>query len=94
MSRERLSESEIGRRLASLDGWTAREGALVKRFEFLNFGSALAFVNKVGEIAENFDHHPDITFGWGYAEVLFTTHDSGGITANDFELAEKVAEIA
>lgn len=94
MSRERLSDSDIATRLETLRGWSRRGEALVKRFEFLNFNGALQFVNKVGEIAENFDHHPDITFGWGYAEIVFTTHDAGGITALDFDLAAKTEEIA
>lgn len=94
MSRERLSDSDIGARLEALSGWSRKGDAIVKRFEFLNFAAALEFVNKVGEIAENFDHHPDITFGWGYAEVLFTTHDAGGVTGLDFDLAEKTEGIA
>lgn len=94
MARERLSETEVTTRLEALTGWSRKGEALVKRFEFLNFAAALEFVNKAGEIAENFDHHPDITFGWGYAEVLFTTHDAGGITPLDFDLAAKINEIA
>lgn len=94
MSRERLAESDINDRLEALEGWSRKGDALVKKFEFLNFATALEFVNKTGEIAENFDHHPDITFGWGYAEVLFTTHDAGGITQLDFDLAQKINEIA
>lgn len=93
MSRERLSEDEINGRLSGLSGWQVVDGSLKKRLSFLNFRESLEFVNKVGEIAENFDHHPDMTFGWGYAEVAFTTHDSGGITAKDFELAGEVDKI-
>lgn len=93
MSRERLTEQDIQTRLPDLKGWVADGGSLKKRFEFLNFRDALEFVNKVGEIAEKFDHHPDITFGWGYAELAFTTHDSGGITDKDFEMAVEVAKI-
>ena len=93
MSRERLSESDVTARLETLSGWMRRNETIVRRYEFLNFSEALEFVNRVGEIAENFDHHPDITFGWGYAEILFTTHDAGGLTALDFDLAGKVDEI-
>jgi 4a-hydroxytetrahydrobiopterin dehydratase len=90
MGREKLSAEEIADRLAGLEGWRVRDESLVKRFEFVNFGAALEFVNEVGAVAEDLDHHPDITFGWGYAEILFTTHDAGGITALDFDLAAKV----
>ena len=94
MAREKLSAEEIVGRVSALDGWRTKDDSLVKRFEFLNFGAALEFVNKVGEIAENLDHHPDITFGWGYAEILFTTHDAGGLTALDFDSAAQVDQIA
>ena len=62
-------------------------------FNFKNFAESLAFVNKVGEIAESQDHHPDITFGWGYAEFQITTHDAGGLTRKDFALAKKIEAI-
>ena len=51
---------------------------------------ALDFVNRVGVLAEAADHHPDITFGWGYAELELTTHDRGGITDVDVELAKRI----
>ena len=85
-----MTPAEIDRALASHDGWTVNGDALFRRFEFSNFAESLAFVNKVGEIAEAADHHPDITFGWGYAEFRTTTHDRGGITDVDFALIEKI----
>jgi 4a-hydroxytetrahydrobiopterin dehydratase len=63
---------------------------LTKRYEFANFAAALEFVNRVGEIAERHDHHPDITFGWGYVEIALTTHDRGGLTAFDFAVAKEI----
>jgi Pterin-4a-carbinolamine dehydratase len=53
----------------------------------------LAFVNRVGEIAESMDHHPDIKFGWGYAKISTTTHDRGGVTDVDLALAGKIDAI-
>ena len=94
MAREKLSAEKIEESLANLDGWTTEDSKLKKRFEFENFAQSLEFVNKVGEIAERRDHHPDIYFGWGYAEFEITTHDTGGLTHNDFELAEEIDEIA
>lgn len=90
MAREKLSEEAIGENLKSLSGWKAEDNKLKKRFEFQNFAESLGFVNRVGEIAEKRDHHPDIHFGWGYAEFEITTHDRGGITDYDFELAKEI----
>ena len=93
MERKKLSAEEIREALEGLEGWQAAGDNLKKRFTFENFAQALAFVNKAGEIAERRDHHPDITFGWGYAEFQITTHDAGGITAFDFDLAKKIEDI-
>ena len=93
MERKKLTDEDIDERLSSTVGWTFENGALFKRVEFENFSSSLTFVNKVGEIAEAVDHHPDITFGWGYAELRTTTHDRGGVTDVDFALVEKIDEI-
>lgn len=93
MAREKLSAEKIEEGLAKLDGWKTEDKKLKKRFEFKNFAESLEFINRVGEIAEARDHHPDIHFGWGYAEFEITTHDVGGLTHNDFELAEEIDEI-
>jgi 4a-hydroxytetrahydrobiopterin dehydratase len=93
MERKKLSPEEILRNLAGLKDWRAESDVLKKRFEFKNFAEALDFINKIGEIAEKHDHHPDISFGWGYAEINLTTHDRGGITAFDFAVAKEVDEI-
>lgn len=76
--------------LQGLDGWTVYDSQIVKKFKFGNFAEALGFVNRVGELAEAADHHPDIKLGWGYAEISLTTHDRGRITAVDIELARKI----
>ncbi|QQS40206.1 MAG: 4a-hydroxytetrahydrobiopterin dehydratase [Acidobacteriota bacterium] len=90
MSRRKLSDDEIRDSLDALDGWKVDGDWLKKRFDFRNFVHSLEFVNKVGEIAEEADHHPDIKFGWGYAEIELTTHDTGGLTKNDFDVAGKI----
>ena len=66
---------------------------LERRFAFKTFAAALAFVNRVGDLAEQEGHHPDIVFGWGYASVLFYTHKIGGLHENDFIMAAKVSEL-
>lgn len=90
MERKKLSEEEISKKLNGLDGWKVKKNNLKKRFSFPNFAESLNFVNKAGDIAESLDHHPDITFGWGYAEFQITTHDADGITAFDFALAKEI----
>ncbi|MEE4377814.1 MAG: 4a-hydroxytetrahydrobiopterin dehydratase [Candidatus Competibacteraceae bacterium] len=78
--------------LAQTPGWSlTQEGTrLERRFVFNSFAAALAFVNRVGEIAEQEDHHPDISFGWGYATVVYYTHKIGGLHENDFVMAAKL----
>ncbi len=89
-----MSEQEIESHLAELKGWEVVESKLKKRFSFPNFRESLSFVNKVGEIAEEMAHHPDIFFGWGYAEFFITTHSEGGLTQLDFALAKEIDKIA
>ena len=93
MKREILTPDELSAALKTLNGWKAEDGKLKKLFTFTNFAEALDFVNRVGDIAEAADHHPDIAFGWGYAELATTTHDRGGITAVDFGLAKQIDSI-
>lgn len=63
---------------------------LKRRFKFKNFAEALLFVSKVGALAESEGHHPDITFGWGFAEITLFTHAVDGLSENDFILAAKI----
>ena len=87
-----LTPEQISVFLADVPGWQlTREGkAIQRRFSFRNFKAALAFVNKVGEVAEAEGHHPDFTLGWGYAECLMWTHAIGGLHENDFIMASKI----
>jgi 4a-hydroxytetrahydrobiopterin dehydratase len=76
------------------DDWELIEDKkIVKKFKFDNFAKALEFVNKVGSIAEEKGHHPDIGFGWGYAKVAFITHKIDGLSRNDFIMASLVDEV-
>ncbi|MFN2377011.1 MAG: 4a-hydroxytetrahydrobiopterin dehydratase [Candidatus Binatia bacterium] len=77
--------------LRQLDGWTIGEGPrLRKRWSFPDFAAALAFVNRLGALADAEDHHPDIALGWGRVEVELWTHAAGGLTDNDFIVAAKI----
>ena len=88
-----MTAEEVEGNLSSTSGWAVDGETLYKRFEFGNFAESLEFVNKVGAIAEEADHHPDITFGWGYAELRTMTHDRGGITDVDFALVREIDSI-
>ena len=86
-----LSNEEAGRLLGELDGWTIEDGKrLVRSWKLADFKAALAFVNRIGEIAEGEDHHPDIELGWGRVAVELWTHTAGGLTENDFIVAAKI----
>lgn len=93
MKRQLLTPDELTTALTNLNGWKSTDNHLTKRLEFPDFAAALAFVNKVADLAEAADHHPDITFGWGYAELNLTTHDRGGVTDVDTALAAKIDQI-
>jgi len=82
-----LSESEISVHLASVPSWQIQKGELVRTFTFKDFRGSLAFVNKVGELAEKAGHHPDIDIRYNKVRLALVTHDAGGITDKDFELA-------
>ena len=85
---KRLQQQAIEAGLANLAGWDCvDEHNLVKGYKFADYAGALAFVNEVGRAAEAQNHHPEITFGWGYVEIQVYTHSAGGITRKDFALA-------
>lgn len=89
-----LGGDEIKRLLEQLDGWeVVNEHHLKKSYRFPDFRESLAFVNRVGELAEEQGHHPDICFGWGSAEITIWTHKIDGLTESDFVLAAKIDEL-
>jgi 4a-hydroxytetrahydrobiopterin dehydratase len=94
MERRILTVDELSTAIAALDGWAAEGSTIKKSSKFSSFADALAFVNKVGVLAEAADHHPDITFGWGYADIMLTTHDRGGVTDVDTALAARIDQIS
>lgn len=89
----RLRGEEIKTLLEQLPGWrAAEEHHLTKSYKFKNFDEALKFVNRVGETAEKEGHHPDVSFGWGYADIKIYTHAIDGLSESDFILAAKIDE--
>ena len=93
---EALKPSEAEKLLKELDpAWMLVDDAhlLVREFRFKNFAEALAFANKIGVIAEEENHHPELTVGWGSVAVELSTHAIHGLSENDFILASKIDEI-
>lgn len=88
-----LSMSEIQERMTKLSDWEIEEGKLEKEFKFPDFKSALAFVNKVGELAEQASHHPDIYLWWGKVRLVLFTHRIKALSQDDFSLAEEIDKI-
>jgi 4a-hydroxytetrahydrobiopterin dehydratase len=88
-----FSAEEAHKRVAGLAGWKIENEELVRRFEFKNFVEALGFVNRVGEAAEAARHHPDIDIRYSKVRLALTTHDAGGLTELDFELAARVDDL-
>ena len=89
--------SEIHKYQKKVDGWDVSKKKniyfLKKKFTFKNFINSQDFINKVGRISEEEGHHPDISFGWGYAKIIITTHAIEGLSENDFILAAKINQI-
>ena len=87
--------SEIHKYQKKIDGWEVSQNNkkiyfLEKNFIFKNFIDSNNFINKVGKISDEESHHPDISFGWGYAKIIITTHAIEGLSENDFILAAKI----
>jgi 4a-hydroxytetrahydrobiopterin dehydratase len=86
-----LKGEEIANLLDELNAWSVvSEHHLIKVFKLRDFKEALAFVNRIGELAEEQGHHPDICFGWGRVEITIWTHKIDGLTESDFILAAKI----
>jgi 4a-hydroxytetrahydrobiopterin dehydratase len=85
-----LSDEEINSRLQSGE-WQRDGDQIIRNWQFKDFAQAIAFVNRVAEVAEEMNHHPDILIhGWNKVRLSVTNHSAGGLTEADFELAERV----
>jgi 4a-hydroxytetrahydrobiopterin dehydratase len=87
---ETYRSQQIEEKLKTLDGWALVNAALEKSFKFKNFKEALVFINKVGMLAEEADHHPEIFNVYNKVTLRLNTHSANGITDKDFNLAEKI----
>jgi 4a-hydroxytetrahydrobiopterin dehydratase len=89
-----LFDSEIASFLSTLPAWQVEAGELVRTFVFKDFRAALHFVNEVGELAEAAGHHPDIDIRYNKVKLALVTHDAGGLTTKDFDLAAGADKLA
>lgn len=89
MARPLLTDAEIEQALAA-SRWSREGNEIVREVKRSDFRQAMVFVNQVADLAESLDHHPDITISWNRVGLRVSTHDSGGLTALDFELAKGV----
>ncbi len=89
-----ISLEDAQQRASGLPGWKIEAGELAKSFAFKDFREALAFVNRVGEAAESAGHHPDIDIRYSRVRLALITHDAGGLTEKDFDLAARANGLA
>ena len=86
---KKLDATEIKAALVTVPEWKLQAEAIVRTFQFKDFPAAIQFVNAAAELAEQAWHHPDIDIRWNKVTLTLTTHDAGGLTEKDFELARK-----
>jgi 4a-hydroxytetrahydrobiopterin dehydratase len=85
----RLSVTEIQEKLSALNEWEFKDNTIRKTFTFETYMESIAFINRLAEIAEEANHHPDMVVGWCRIDVAFTSHDQGGVTLACIEMAKK-----
>ena len=85
----RLSVTEIQEKLSALNEWEFKDNTIRKTFIFETYMESIGFINRLAEIAEEANHHPDMVVGWCRIDVAFTSHDQGGVTLACIEMAKK-----
>ena len=94
MALQKLDDDQIASHLEQLDGWALENGKIHKDFQFKDFVAAFGFMARVALVAESMNHHPEWFNVWNRVSIDLATHDVGGISASDFELAAKIDELA
>lgn len=89
----KLTDSEVEQRLAALAAWSCTGDEIRRTFQLGSFPAAIAFVTHVGFLAEAAGHHPDVDIRWRKVTLALTTHDAGGLTHKDFDLAAQIDEL-
>jgi 4a-hydroxytetrahydrobiopterin dehydratase len=90
----KMNATTLRRRLAGLTGWKQAGNAIQKQYAFPDFKAAMFFVNGVAALAEKAGHHPDVTINYNRVTLSLSTHDAGGITGKDVDLAGRIEAIA
>ena len=85
-----LSDDDVRARLSTIPGWERQGGEIRKTYAFDSFKAGMAFANRVAEIADAADHHPDILVQYRKVTLTLSSHDAGGLTERDFRLAAKI----
>ena len=93
MAPPKLNSSEIESRLQDLEDWHLEGDAIKRKLEFDDFLEAIEFINRIATLADSADHHPEIFNVYNRVELLLTTHDSGGLTHRDFDLAQEIDRV-
>lgn len=89
-----LTDTEIQTKASNLSGWQIQGSNLQTTYTFKDFIVAIEFVNKLVEPAESLGHHPDIEISYNKVSIRLTTHDAGGLTQKDFDLAARISQIS
>ena len=90
----RLSDADVQAALGALTGWSREGDEIVKSYERPSFADAVAFVVRVGFLAEHSNHHPDLDIRWRTVRVALTSHDEGGLTERDTAMARSIEDVA
>lgn len=90
---QRLSDAEISQRLQTLPGWKREGKTIIYSHTFNNFIESINFINCLVEPTEKLGHHPDLTVSYNKIKISLTTHDQGGLTELDFQLAETISQL-
>ena len=92
-ARQKLSDAEVEARLGEVEGWEVRDGKLHREFQFPSFVEAFGFMAQVALLAERRDHHPDWSNVYNRVVIDLMTHDAGGLSALDFDLAGAISQV-
>ena len=93
VSRKKLAEEEIRAKLSEVPGWGYIDGRLRSQFQTLNFSNGVQFVNQIARVAGDLNHHPDVLLTYPRVTIEIYTHDIGGLTEFDFELAKRISKL-
>ena len=93
MNSEKLPPATINKKLRELDNWCLSDNKLQRKFVFEDFVEAFGFMSRVALLSETMNHHPEWSNVYNQVEIYLTTHDAGGITENDFALAEQISRL-